>query len=162
MVAYISGVKIAPSPDWLKQRLESVGIRSINNVADVTNYVLMELGQPLHAFDADTLHGHQIIVRRAEIGERLTTLDGVERTLNPSILVIADAQRAVALAGIMGGAETEISQKTTNVFLESAYFAPQAIRKTARSLGMNTEARIVSSAAQTSRWHKRHVIAPRR
>jgi phenylalanyl-tRNA synthetase beta chain len=136
----ISGVKIAPSPEWLRQRLEGVGIRSINNVTDVTNYILMELGQPLHAFDADTLHGRQIIVRRAEIGERIKTLDGVERTLNPSNLVIADAQRAVALAGIMGGAETEISQKTTNVFLESAYFAPQSIRKTARSLGMNTEA----------------------
>jgi len=136
----ISGVKIAPSPDWLRQRLESVGVRAINNVTDVTNYVLMELGQPLHAFDADTLHGHQIIVRRAEIGERIQTLDGVERTLNPSNLVIADAQRAVALAGIMGGSETEISQKTTNVFLESAYFAPHSIRKTARSFGMNTEA----------------------
>ena len=136
----ISGVKIAPSPDWLRQRLESVGVRSINNVTDVTNYILMELGHPLHAFDADTLHGRQIIVRRAEIGERIKTLDGVERTLNPSNLVIADAQRAVALAGIMGGAETETSQKTTNVFLESAYFAPQSIRKTARSLGMNTEA----------------------
>jgi len=137
---FISGVKIGPSPDWLKQRLESVGIRSINNVADVTNYVLMELGQPLHAFDAESLHGHEIIVRRAEIGERITTLDGIERTLTPSTLVIADAQRAVALAGIMGGAETEISGKTTNVFLESAHFAPQSIRKTARSLGMNTEA----------------------
>jgi phenylalanyl-tRNA synthetase beta chain len=137
---YISGVTIGPSPNWLRQRLESVGIRSINNVADVTNYVLMELGQPLHAFDADTLHGHQIIVRRADIGEIMTTLDGIERSLNPSTLVIADAQRAVALAGIMGGAETEISTKTTNVFLESACFQPQSIRKTARSLGMNTEA----------------------
>jgi phenylalanyl-tRNA synthetase beta chain len=137
----ISGVKIAPSPEWLRQRLESVGVRAINNVADITNYVLMELGQPLHAFDADTLHGRQIIVRRAEIGERIKTLDGVERTLNPSNLVIADAQRAIAIAGIMGGAETEIvSQETTNVFLESAYFAPQSIRRTARSLGMNTEA----------------------
>ena len=136
----ISGVKIAPSPDWLRQRLESVGIRSINNVTDVTNYILMELGHPLHAFDADTLHGRQIVVRRAEIGESITTLDGVERTLNPSNLVIADAQRAVALAGIMGGADTEISAKTNIVFLESAYFAPLSIRKTARSLGMNTEA----------------------
>jgi phenylalanyl-tRNA synthetase beta chain len=136
----ISGVKIAPSPDWLRQRLESIGVRSINNVTDVTNYILMELGHPLHAFDADTLRGRQIIVRRAEIGESIKTLDGVERTLNPSSLVIADAKRAVALAGIMGGAETEISSKTTNVFLESAYFAPQSIRKTARSLGMNTEA----------------------
>jgi phenylalanyl-tRNA synthetase beta chain len=136
----ISGVKVAPSPDWLKQRLESVGVRAINNVTDVTNYVLMELGHPLHAFDADTLHGGLIVVRRAAIGETLKTLDGVERALNPSNLVIADSLRAVALAGIMGGAETEISQKTTNVFLESAYFAPSTIRKTARSLEMNTEA----------------------
>jgi phenylalanyl-tRNA synthetase beta chain len=137
---YISGVKIGPSPEWLKQRLESVGIRSINNVADITNYVLMELGQPLHAFDADTLTGGTIIIRRADVDERMTTLDGVARSLNPSVLVIADAHRAVALAGIMGGAETEIAVQTTNVFLESAWFSPQAIRKTARSLGMNTEA----------------------
>jgi phenylalanyl-tRNA synthetase beta chain len=136
----IAGVKIGPSPDWLKQRLENVGIRSNNNVADITNYVLMELGQPLHAFDADTLHGREVIVRRGEIGERMTTLDGIERSLNPSTLVIADARRAVAIAGIMGGADTEISAKTTNVFLESAYFNPQSIRKTARSLAMNTEA----------------------
>jgi len=136
----ISGVKIKPSPDWLRKRLESVGTRSINNVTDVTNYILMELGHPLHAFDADTLDGRQIIVRRAEIGESITTLDGAERTLNPSNLVIADTRRAVALAGIMGGADTEISAKTNNVFLESAYFAPHSIRKTARSLGMNTEA----------------------
>jgi phenylalanyl-tRNA synthetase beta chain len=137
---FIAGVNIGPSPDWLKQRLEAVGVRSINNVADITNYVLMELGQPLHAFDADTLKGRSIVIRRADIDERMTTLDGVARSLNPSVLVIADAERAVALAGIMGGAETEISAKTTNVFLESAWFNPQSIRKTARSLGMNTEA----------------------
>jgi len=137
---YIAGVKIGPSPAWLSQRLESVGIRSINNVADVTNYVLMELGQPLHAFDADTLDGHEIIVRRAGIGESMTTLDGIERSLNPSMLVIADGRQALALAGIMGGAETEISAKTTNVFLESAHFNPKTIRSTARSLAMNTEA----------------------
>jgi phenylalanyl-tRNA synthetase beta chain len=101
---------------------------------------MMELGQPLHAFDAETLRGQQVIVRRAEIDERITTLDGLERTLNPSILVIADSDRPVALAGVMGGSETEISAKTTSVFLESAYFHPQSIRKTARGLGMNTEA----------------------
>jgi len=137
---YIIGVKIGPSPDWLKQRLEAVGVRSINNVADISNYVMMELGQPLHAFDADTLSGQEIIVRRAEIEERMTTLDGIERALNPSVLVIADARRPVALAGVMGGSETEITAKTTNVFLESAHFLPQSIRKTARALGMNTEA----------------------
>jgi phenylalanyl-tRNA synthetase beta chain len=133
-------VKIGPSPDWLKKRLEAVGVRSINNVADITNYVMMELGHPMHAFDADKVAGQQIIVRRAAIDEKLTTLDGVERALNPSILVIADAEKPVALAGIMGGGETEITQTTTNVFLESAYFDPNTIRKTARTLGMTTEA----------------------
>jgi phenylalanyl-tRNA synthetase beta chain len=137
---YLSGVKIGPSPAWLKQRLEAVGVRSINNVADVTNYVMMELGHPMHAFDADKVAGQQIIVRRAVLDEKLTTLDGVERVLNPSILVIADANKAVALAGIMGGGETEITHTTTNVFLESAYFDPNTIRKTARTLSMTTEA----------------------
>jgi len=137
---YIEGVKIGPSPDWLKSRLEALGQRSINNVADVTNFVMLELGQPLHAFDADTLHNQQIIVRRAGVDEKITTLDGQERTLNPSILVIADADRPAAIAGVMGGADTEISSKTSNVLLESAYFFPNGIRKTARSLGMSTEA----------------------
>jgi phenylalanyl-tRNA synthetase beta chain len=137
---YIAGVRIGASPAWLKERLEAVGVRSINNVADVTNYVLMELGQPLHAFDADTLKGRQIIVRRAEVGEKMMTLDGVERELNPSILVIADAERAVAVAGVMGGAETEISSSTTNVLLESACFNSLSIRKTSRALALSTEA----------------------
>ena len=137
---YIAGVRIGPSPDWLKTRLEALGVRSINNVADVTNYVMLELGQPLHAFDADTLEGRQIIVRRAELDEKMTTLDGVERNLNPSMLVIADAERAVAIAGVMGGAETEISSSTTNVLLESANFNPLSIRKTSRALGFHTEA----------------------
>jgi phenylalanyl-tRNA synthetase beta chain len=137
---YIAGVKIGPSPDWLKKRLEAVGIRSINNVADVTNYVMMELGHPMHAFDADKVDGQQIVVRRAALDEKLTTLDGVERQLNPSILVIANASRPVALAGIMGGGDSEISSSTVNVFLESAYFSPNSIRKTARTLGMTTEA----------------------
>jgi phenylalanyl-tRNA synthetase beta chain len=137
---YIAGVKIGPSPDWLKKRLEAVGVRSINNVADITNYVMMELGHPMHAFDADKLGGRQIIVRRAGLDEKLTTLDGVERALNPSILVIADANKPVALAGIMGGGESEITGSTTKVLLESAYFNPGSIRKTARTLGMTTEA----------------------
>jgi len=124
----------------LKKRLEAVGIRSINNVADITNYVMMELGHPMHAFDADKLRGQQIIVRRAEVDEKLTTLDGAAHTLNPSILVIADASRPVALAGVMGGADSEITGSTTNVLLESAYFNPGSIRKTARTLGMTTEA----------------------
>jgi phenylalanyl-tRNA synthetase beta chain len=137
---YIAGVKVGPSPDWLRKRLESVGIRSVNNVVDVTNYVLMELGQPLHAFDADTLRGGKIVVRRAAPDEPMTTHDGGARKLNPSVLVIADAERPVALAGIMGGADAEISASSTNVFLESAWFDPQNIRRSARALGMNTEA----------------------
>jgi phenylalanyl-tRNA synthetase beta chain len=137
---YIEGVRIGPSPEWLKARLEVLGVRSINNVADVTNYVMLELGQPLHAFDADTLRGRQIIVRRANLDEKITTLDGVERALNPSTLVIADAERPIALAGIMGGQDTEISNRTVNVLLESANFSPLSIRKTARSLELSTEA----------------------
>src|ERR1041385_7684571 len=109
---YIEGVKIGPSPDWVKKRLDVLGLRSINNVADVTNLVMMELGQPLHAFDADTLHNQRIIVRTAGIDEKITTLDGQQRTLNPLVLVIADADRPVAIAGVMGGAETEISDRT--------------------------------------------------
>ena len=137
---YIAGVRIGPSPDWLKKRLEAVGVRSINNVADVTNYVMIELGHPMHAFDADKLAGQQIIVRRGAVDEKLTTLDGVQRQLHPGVLVIADATKPVALAGIMGGGETEITHSTTNVLLESAYFDPNTIRKTARTMGMTTEA----------------------
>ena len=136
----VRGVKIGPSPDWLVKRLEAIGQRPINNVADVTNYVLHELGQPLHAFDFEKLGGRRIIVRRAAPGEKLKTLDGVERTLTNDMLVIADAEKAVALAGIMGGEESEISNQTTDVLIESAYFDPNSVRQTARKLGMDTEA----------------------
>ena len=136
----ITGVKVGPSPAWLVARLESVGVRSINNVADITNYVLFALGQPLHAFDLKQLAGSQIIVRRARLGEKLVTLDGNERELTSEMLVIADRDRAVALGGIMGGADSEITDVTTEVLLESAYFLPSSIRKTARALGMSTEA----------------------
>jgi len=136
----VRGVKIGPSPDWLAKRLETIGQRPINNVADITNYVLHELGQPLHAFDFEKLGGHRIIVRRAAPGEKLKTLDGVERTLIAGMLVIADAEKAVALAGIMGGEESEISSTTKDVLIESAYFNPQSVRQTARQLGMDTEA----------------------
>ena len=136
----VRGVKIGPSPDWLAQRLETIGQRPINNVADITNYVLHELGQPLHAFDFEKLGGHRIVVRRAAPGEKLKTLDGVERTLTGDMLVIADAEKAVALAGIMGGEESEISTQTTDVLIESAYFNPHSVRITARQLGMDTEA----------------------
>jgi phenylalanyl-tRNA synthetase beta chain len=136
----VRGVKIGPSPDWLVKRLEAIGQRPINNVADITNYVLHELGQPLHAFDFENLGGRRIVVRRANAGEKLKTLDGVERTLTNEMLVIADAEKAVALAGIMGGEDSEISNQTKDVLIESAYFAPQSIRQTARQLGMDTEA----------------------
>jgi phenylalanyl-tRNA synthetase beta chain len=136
----VRGVKIGPSPDWLAKRLETIGQRPINNVADITNYVLHELGQPLHAFDFEKLGGHRIVVRRAAPGEKLKTLDGVERTLSGDMLVIADAEKPVALAGIMGGEESEISTGTTDVLIESAYFDPHSVRVTARQLGMDTEA----------------------
>ena len=136
----IRDVKIGPSPDWLAKRLETIGQRPINNVADITNYVLHELGQPLHAFDFAKLGGRRIVVRRAAPGEKLKTLDGVERTLTGDMLVIADAEKAVALAGIMGGEESEISAQTTDVLIESAYFDPNSVRQTARQLGMDTEA----------------------
>ncbi len=136
----VRDVKIGPSPDWLAKRLETIGQRPINNVADITNYVLHELGQPLHAFDFAKLGGRRIVVRRAAPGEKLKTLDGVERTLTGDMLVIADAEKAVALAGIMGGEESEISAQTTDVLIESAYFDPNSVRQTARQLGMDTEA----------------------
>jgi phenylalanyl-tRNA synthetase beta chain len=136
----IRGVKIAPSPDWLVKKLEAIGQRPINNVADITNYVLHELGQPLHAFDLAKLAEHRIVVRRAAPGETIKTLDGVERKLDPEMLVIADAQRPVAVAGVMGGEESEISNSTTDVLIESAYFTPSSVRRTARLLGLHTEA----------------------
>ena len=136
----VRAVKIAPSPDWLKKRLESIGQRPINNVADITNYVLHELGQPLHAFDLAKLAERRIVVRRARSGEKITTLDGVERNLNEDMLVIADAERPVAVAGVMGGEDSEISGQTTDVLIESAYFNPDSVRKSARALGMDTEA----------------------
>ncbi len=136
----IRDVRVGPSPRWVVERLERLGQRSINNVADITNLVLLELGHPLHAFDLEKLSERRIIVRRARMGERLVTLDGVARTLREDMLVIADAQRPVALAGIMGGEETAVSETTRDVLLESAYFHPLSIRRTARDLGMSTEA----------------------
>ncbi len=136
----VRGVRIAPSPAWLVSRLQAVGQRSINNVADITNYVMLELGQPLHAFDLEKLNERRLVVRRAHADERLTTLDGVERELDAEMLVIADATRAVAIAGVMGGAETEISDATQDVLIESAHFAPASVRRTSRALGLQTEA----------------------
>ena len=136
----IENVQVKPSPEWLEKRLEAVGQRPINNVADVTNYVLMELGHPLHAFDLARVRERKIIVRRGKKGEHLKTLDGLDRTLAADHLVIADAQRAVALAGVMGGEDSEISSTTRAVLLESAWFDPLSIRRTAKSQGMHTEA----------------------
>jgi len=136
----ISGVMIGPSPDWLAERLEAVGMRPINNVVDITNYVLMETSQPLHAFDYDSLAERRIIVRRAEPGEAITTIDDEERRLTDDNLVIADARRAVAVAGIMGGAGTEVTEITRNVLLESAVFDPISIRRTSRAIGLSTDA----------------------
>ena len=136
----LRGVKIGPSPDWLRQRLESLGQASINNVVDATNYVMLELGHPLHAFDLDLLDDRRIVVRRARAGEKMKTLDGIERTLTSEMCVIADASRAVAIAGIMGGGETEIRPATRNILLESAWFDPISIRRTSKALGLRTEA----------------------
>ena len=136
----IQGVKVAKSPAWLQQRLESVGVGVINNIVDVTNFVLMEYGQPLHAFDYYKLAKNRIVVRRAADSEQLTTLDEVDRELTTDMLVIADAEKPVALAGIMGGYDSEITETTCDVLLESAYFNPSSVRATAKALGINTEA----------------------
>ncbi|MFH1023177.1 MAG: phenylalanine--tRNA ligase subunit beta [Planctomycetota bacterium] len=135
----ITGAKIGPSPAWMARRLEAVGIRAINNVVDITNYVLLEYGQPLHAFDADAVAGRHIIVRRAAPGETMPTLDGILRKFTPDDLLIADETGPVAVAGVMGGARSEISSATTALFLESALFDPRAVRRTSRSLGLATE-----------------------
>jgi phenylalanyl-tRNA synthetase beta chain len=143
----VRGVKIAPSPDWLKSTLEKVGVRSINNVVDVTNYVMLEVGQPLHAFDYHLLSKNEakqgalstIVVRRAAEGEKFVTLDGQERKLTSQMLLIADETKAVALAGVMGGQKSEINLKTADVLIESAYFKPQNIRATSKQLELRTE-----------------------
>jgi phenylalanyl-tRNA synthetase beta chain len=136
----VRGVTVGPSPAWLQRRLEGAGLRAINIVVDVTNLVLLELGQPLHAFDAAKLHGGVVRVRRAGPDEKLATLDGQTRALAPDDLVIADAEHAVALAGVMGGAHSQVGEGTTDVFLESAHFDPVRVRRTARRLGLVTEA----------------------
>ncbi|MHC1741466.1 MAG: phenylalanine--tRNA ligase subunit beta [Syntrophobacteraceae bacterium] len=135
----IEGVRIGPSPEWLRKRLEAVGVRSINNIVDVTNYVMMELGQPLHAFDHDLLREHRIVVRRAVTGEEFTTLDGEKRTLFDDTLLICDGVGPVAIAGIMGGLDSEITEKTTRVLIESAYFDPTGIRRSSKKLGLRSE-----------------------
>ena len=134
------GVRIGPSPEWMQARLEAAGMRAVSNVVDVTNYVMLELGQPLHAYDFDGLAGGRLIVRRARDGETLETLDGTARTLDSSMLVIADAEKPVGVAGVMGGLASEVSDNTTNLLLESAHFDGLAVRRASRNLGLRTEA----------------------
>jgi phenylalanyl-tRNA synthetase beta chain len=136
----IEGVRIGPSPDWMQRRLIECGMRPINNIVDVTNYVMLETGQPLHAFDADKVPGSQIVVRRARAGETLRTLDDVERQLNEEILVIADRTKPIGVAGVMGGFDSEVTEDTRNILLESAHFQPSRVRRGARGLGLTSEA----------------------
>ena len=138
--AVIEGLTVGPSPDWLRACVEAVGGRSINNLVDATNYLLHGLGQPMHAFDADTLADGTVVVRRARAGETLVTLDGTERKLDPAMLVIADAKAPVALAGVMGGRDSEVTARTTRVVLEVAQFGPAVVRATRRKVGISTDA----------------------
>jgi phenylalanyl-tRNA synthetase beta chain len=136
----LRGAKVQPSPNWLRQGLEAIGEKSINNVVDVTNYVMFEIGHALHAFDFDTLNEKRIVVRRARPGEKIRTLDGVERTLSKDMCVVADAARAVGIGGVMGGADAEISFSTRNILIECAWFDPIGVRRASKALGLRTEA----------------------
>ena len=136
----VRGVTVGPSPEWMQARLEAAGMRAVNNVVDVTNYVMLELGQPLHAYDFDGLAGGRLAARRANDGETLETLDGTARTLDSSMLIIADAEKPVGVAGVMGGQDSEVSNATTNLLLESAHFDGLAVRRASRNLGLRTEA----------------------
>lgn len=135
----ISNLQVGLSPQWLKKRVESLGCRSVNNVVDITNYCLLELGQPLHAFDLDKLSQKEIRVRRAKVDEKIITIDGATRLLGPDILVIADTDKPIAIAGIMGGKETEVTLKTRNILLESAVFNPVLLRRAKQKLGLQSE-----------------------
>lgn len=136
----VKDVKVGESPDWMKRRLEACGVRSINNIVDITNYVMLELGQPMHAFDINSIAGKHIIVRRADDGEKITTLDEQERVLSNDMLVISDDEKAVAIAGVMGAQNSEIEETTTTVVFESAVFNGGSVRKTAKKVGLRTEA----------------------
>lgn len=135
----VRGAKIGPSPKWMAERLEAAGIRPVNNAVDITNYVLLESGQPLHAFDAKILKGKKIVVRRAAKGEKIVAIDGKTCELNPEMLVIADAERPLAIAGVMGGKESEIGDRTADILIESAQFDPVSVRRTSRKLGLSSE-----------------------
>jgi phenylalanyl-tRNA synthetase beta chain len=139
-VRVIEGVKIGPSPDWIRKRLEAIGLRSVNNVVDATNYAMIETGQPSHAFDYAKISEGKIIVRKAADGERLVSIDGTKCDLNPEMLMITDPSGPVAIAGVMGGLDTEVSDQTTTVLLEDAYFDPVSIRTTSRRLSLPSEA----------------------
>src|SRR5437867_1663623 len=139
MIAVIRGVKVQPSPPWLATRLQSIGQRSINNIVDATNYILFEVNQPLHAFDLAKLRGPAVVVRRAKPGEQIVTLDGVPRKLTPEMTVICDAEKPTIVAGVMGSAESEVTDSTTDIVLEAAYFQPTRIRRTRRALGLSSE-----------------------
>lgn len=136
----VKNVKIAPSPRWMRERLRASGVRPINNLVDITNYVMLEYGQPMHAFDLRYVKDGKIVVRNAAEGETITTLDGVTRTLSPEMLVIADAEKPIAVAGVMGGEYSGIMEDTNTVVFESAYFEPVQVRRTAKKLGMRTDA----------------------
>jgi phenylalanyl-tRNA synthetase beta chain len=136
----VSGVKVGPSPKWLKHRLEAIGLRSINNIVDISNYVLMETGQPLHIFDADKIKGKKVVVKCLNDGTPFVTLDGVERKLSATNLMICNAEEPMCIAGVFGGAESGVTENTTNVFIESAYFNPTSVRKTAKYHGLQTDA----------------------
>jgi phenylalanyl-tRNA synthetase beta chain len=135
----ITGVTVKPSPEWLRSRLEIIGCRSVNNIVDITNYILFTWGEPLHAFDLDTLNRESVVVRRAKMGEKMLMINGQEKQLDPGILVIADRQKPVAAAGVMGSKETEVSEKTKNILLEAAVFDPVVIRRSRQALGLQSE-----------------------
>jgi phenylalanyl-tRNA synthetase beta chain len=146
----LRGVDIKDSPEWIKRRLNLCGIRAINNLVDATNYVQIEYGHPTHAFDLNKLDGAKVVVRKAKKGEVLKTLDDVDQKIDDEMLVIADENKPVALAGVMGGANSEISAKTRSVLLESAYFDPISIRMTAKKLGVRTESSYRFEKRQTA------------
>jgi phenylalanyl-tRNA synthetase beta chain len=131
----VATVTLGPSPDWMAARLQAAGVRPISSIVDITNYVNLEIGQPMHAFDLGRLAGPEIRIRRARPGETITTLDNVARKLDPDMLVIADHDRAQAIAGVMGGAASEVTDATTTIALESAYFKPASVRRTSKRLG---------------------------
>ncbi|PTM58151.1 phenylalanine--tRNA ligase subunit beta [Desmospora activa] len=136
----LAGIQIGPSPQWLQNRLLAAGIRPINNVVDITNYVMLEWGQPLHAFDYDRLSGDEVVVRRARTGETITTLDGITRACDDETLLITDGDKPIGIAGVMGGENSEVGEGTTRILLESAWFSPTSVRRTARKLGLRSEA----------------------